>query len=223
MKKRNGTIAVVAFSMVVIGMSCARTAPPRVLPGLSAGDPGWVARTLKKMTLEEKAGQMVTVRYPGTFVNLDSDSLGELESLVRNRKIGGLILAAGEAYEAAYLLNRLQGAAKVPLLVAADLESAAGTKIAGATLFPPLMAIGAAGPAPVTVVSFGSPYFLRHFPEVGAYLCLYRNTPQTQEIAARVLNGEMETLGKLPVTLPGFFPAGHGLEMHFDSRPLRQF
>jgi beta-N-acetylhexosaminidase len=71
----------------------------------------------------------------------------------------------------------------------------------------------AAGPAQVTVVSFGSPYFLRHFPEVGAYLCLYRNTPQTQEIAARVLNGELETRGKLPVTLPGLFPAGHGLEM----------
>jgi beta-N-acetylhexosaminidase len=71
----------------------------------------------------------------------------------------------------------------------------------------------AAGPAPVTVVSFGSPYFLRHFPEVGAYLCLYRNTPQTQEIAARALYGEMETRGKLPVTLPGLFPAGHGLEM----------
>jgi beta-N-acetylhexosaminidase len=97
------------------------------------------------MTLEEKAGQLVTVRYPGTFVNLDNDSLGKLESLIRNRKIGGLILAAGEVYETAYLLNRLQGASKVPLLVAADLESAAGTKITGATLFPPLMAIGAAG------------------------------------------------------------------------------
>jgi len=145
MKKRNGIIAVVAFSMAVLGMSCARTAPPRVLPGLSAGDPGWVAKTLKKMTLEEKAGQLVTVRYPGTFVNLDNDSLGKLESLIRNRKIGGLILAAGEVYETAYLLNRLQGASKVPLLVAADLESAAGTKITGATLFPPLMAIGAAG------------------------------------------------------------------------------
>jgi beta-N-acetylhexosaminidase len=69
------------------------------------------------------------------------------------------------------------------------------------------------GPAPVTVVSFGSPYFLRHFPEVDGYLCLYRNTPQTQEIAARVLYGELETRGKLPVTLPGLFPAGHGLEM----------
>ena len=145
MRKRKRIIVVVAFLMAVLGISCVRTAPPRVLPGLNAGDPGWVAKTLKKMTLEEKAGQMVTVRYPGTFVNLDSDSLGRLESLVRNRTIGGLILAAGEAYEAAYLLNRLQRSAKLPLLVAADLESGAGTKIAGATLFPPLMAIGAAG------------------------------------------------------------------------------
>jgi beta-N-acetylhexosaminidase len=67
----------------------------------------------------------------------------------------------------------------------------------------------AAGKAAV-VVSFGSPYFLRHFPETAAYVCLYRNTPQTQPIAARVLFGEIDPKGKLPVSLPGF-PAGHGL------------
>ena len=144
MKKRKGTIAVVAFSMAVLGMSCARTAPPRVLPGLSAGDPGWVAKTLKKMTLEEKAGQMVTVRFPGTFGNLDSDSLGELESLVRNRKIGGLILAAGEVYETADLLNAFRTRPRCRSS-SPPISSAAGTKITGATLFPPLMSLGAAG------------------------------------------------------------------------------
>ena len=71
----------------------------------------------------------------------------------------------------------------------------------------------AAGPAPVIVVSFGSPYFLRRIPEVDAYLCLYRNTPETQPIAARALCGEMDVTGRLPVSLPGLYDFGHGLEL----------
>lgn len=66
------------------------------------------------------------------------------------------------------------------------------------------------GPA-VVVVSFGSPYFLRNIPEVDAYLCLYRNTPETQDIAARALAGEMDIGGNLPVSIPDLYPVGHGI------------
>ena len=68
-----------------------------------------------------------------------------MRALVRDRGIGGIILSAGEPYEAAILLNRLQRLAKVPLLISADLESGTGSKIGGATLFPPLMSLGATG------------------------------------------------------------------------------
>jgi hypothetical protein len=68
------------------------------------------------------------------------------------------------------------------------------------------------GPA-VVAVSFGSPYFLRHIPEVDAYLCLYRNTAETQAIAARALTGEMDVGGRLPVSIPGLYPIGHGLTL----------
>jgi len=61
------------------------------------------------------------------------------------------------------------------------------------------------------VVSFGSPYFLRHFPEVDGYLCLYRNSSQAQEVAARAVCGEIDAEGRLPVSIPGLYPAGHGL------------
>jgi beta-N-acetylhexosaminidase len=61
------------------------------------------------------------------------------------------------------------------------------------------------------VVSFGSPYFLRHFPEVDGYLCLYRNTAQAQEVAARAVCGEIDIEGRLPVSIPGLYPVGHGL------------
>lgn len=64
---------------------------------------------------------------------------------------------------------------------------------------------------PVIVVSFGSPYFLRHFPDVDSYLCAYRNVSQAQEAAVKALFGEIEVTGKLPVSLPGLYPLGHGL------------
>jgi beta-N-acetylhexosaminidase len=68
------------------------------------------------------------------------------------------------------------------------------------------------GPA-VVVVSFGSPYFLRHFPDIDAYVCMYKNTPETQAIAARALAGEMDVAGRLPVSIPDLYPFGHGLEL----------
>jgi beta-N-acetylhexosaminidase len=65
----------------------------------------------------------------------------------------------------------------------------------------------------VVAVSFGSPYLLRHFPEVDAYLCLYKDTPETQSTAARALTGEMDITGKLPVSIPDLYPVGYGLEL----------
>jgi beta-N-acetylhexosaminidase len=66
---------------------------------------------------------------------------------------------------------------------------------------------------PVVVVNFGSPYLLRSFPDIAAYLCLFRNTTQAQETAARAVFGEMDVTGKLPVSIPGIFPIGQGIEI----------
>jgi beta-N-acetylhexosaminidase len=66
---------------------------------------------------------------------------------------------------------------------------------------------------PVVAVNFGSPYLLRSFPEIEAYLCLYRNTALAQEVAARAVFGEIDVSGKLPVSLPGLYPAGQGIAL----------
>jgi beta-N-acetylhexosaminidase len=65
---------------------------------------------------------------------------------------------------------------------------------------------------PVMVISFGSPYYLRHFPDVNAYLCAYRPSPQAQRMAAKAIFGEIDIRGKLPVSIPGYFPVGHGIQ-----------
>ncbi len=71
----------------------------------------------------------------------------------------------------------------------------------------------AAGPTPVVAVSFGSPYLLRQFPEVDAYLCAYGAARSSQRAAIGALFGEFAIRGRLPVTLPGFHEAGHGVQM----------
>ncbi|MBN1223895.1 MAG: glycoside hydrolase family 3 C-terminal domain-containing protein [Candidatus Aminicenantes bacterium] len=104
---------------------------------------GWMIKTLEEMTIAEKAGQMVTCRYSGAFVNRDSDNLQKLMALVTEHGVGGFCLFGGNLYETAFLTNTLQKAAKIPLLIASDLERGLGNQIDGGTLFPPAMSIGA--------------------------------------------------------------------------------
>ncbi|MGD8535272.1 MAG: glycoside hydrolase family 3 N-terminal domain-containing protein, partial [Candidatus Aminicenantes bacterium] len=130
------------FSLFLLVVSCARVVEsPQLI--LEATEIKWVDKILKKMSVEEKIGQMVAWRYSGRFVNKDSEYFERLKSLVVEGKIGGLIIFGGEVYETAYLTNSYQKLAKVPLLIASDFERGVGNQITGATLFPPLMGIGA--------------------------------------------------------------------------------
>lgn len=57
------------------------------------------------------------------------------------------------------------------------------------------------GRCPVGYVSFGAPYHLHQIPDVDAFFCGYATTPEVQAVAARVLTGEVEARGTLPVQL----------------------
>jgi beta-N-acetylhexosaminidase len=54
---------------------------------------------------------------------------------------------------------------------------------------------------------------LRHFSFVDSYICAYRRAEQAQKAAAKALFGEIDINGRLPVSLPGLYPAGHGLAL----------
>ena len=142
MKLPKGSSLILLFFLLSLAVNCARVIyEPRLAFGPS--EARWVEKVLRKMTLEEKIGQVVVCRYSGHFVNRDSDYLERLESLIVKQKIGGLILFGGEVYETAYLTNTVQKLAKIPLLIASDFERGTGNQISGTTLFPPLMAVGA--------------------------------------------------------------------------------
>jgi beta-glucosidase-like glycosyl hydrolase/CubicO group peptidase (beta-lactamase class C family) len=73
----------------------------------------------------------------------------------------------------------------------------------------------------LVVVSYGSPYLLRQFPEVPAYVCSYGWAESSQRAAISALFGEHAVGGRLPVTLPGLYPYGHGLELPRREMTLR--
>lgn len=65
--------------------------------------------------------------------------------------------------------------------------------------------------APVVVTAMRNPYDVTSFPEAATVLNTYGYTSHQLESLVRVLYGEVDPSGKLPVEIPGLFPLGHGL------------
>ena len=114
----------------------------------------WAEKTLRKMSVEEKVGQLFMIWVRAEFLNVNSPEYLQLRDTIRKYHIGclamtvhaeGPFLYRNEPYEAATLLNRLQQDSKLPLLVAADFERGVSMRLHGATVFPHAMAFGAAG------------------------------------------------------------------------------
>jgi beta-N-acetylhexosaminidase len=105
----------------------------------------WAGEELKKMSLEEKVGQLISVGVNATFLNQDSDAYRTLKRHVEENKIGGIILFRGPVYESVILMNRMQQLARYPLLISADLEAGAGMRFDDTVNFPWNMAVAATG------------------------------------------------------------------------------
>jgi beta-N-acetylhexosaminidase len=140
-----------------------RAAPTRAAEERAAQK--WVADTLRKMTLDEKVGQLLAPTINAATTPVDSDAYEAAMHLVKdlhagsihvfgsaeatpavmlNPAFGGASAARkGDPYAAAALLNRLQQAAAIPLLTTADFEGGAAYILNGATRLPRAMSIGA--------------------------------------------------------------------------------
>ena len=64
---------------------------------------------------------------------------------------------------------------------------------------------------PMVAVFFGNPYVPLVLPELPAMLETYDFSDYAELSAARAIGGEIPIGGKLPISLPGLFPIGHGL------------
>ncbi|WP_304451672.1 glycoside hydrolase family 3 protein [Nocardiopsis sp. YSL2] len=79
----------------------------------------------------------------------------------------------------------------------------------GAT--PEQRALVASAQGPVIVVAQGGPYDLAAFPDVDAFLAVYSSVEVSRTAAARVIAGEIDPAGTLPVDIPDVATAGDGL------------
>jgi beta-N-acetylhexosaminidase len=114
----------------------------------------WAQKTLHKLTLEEKIGQVFMVWCRASFLNVENPEYLQWRDAMQKYRVGsfamtvhvdGPFLLRSEPYEAAELLNRLQHDSKLPLLFAADFERGVSMRLMGTTVFPHAMAFGADG------------------------------------------------------------------------------
>jgi beta-N-acetylhexosaminidase len=70
-----------------------------------------------------------------------------------------------------------------------------------------------ANKAPVVGISFGNPYLLLNFPQLRTYLVAYGDMPSLQEAAANAVLGRIDITGKLPISLPGLYARGSGIQL----------
>ena len=105
----------------------------------------WADKELKRMSLDEKIGQLISVGINATFLNQDSEAFKALRHQVADNHVGGIILFRGPVYESVMIVNRMQELAKYPLLISADLEAGSGMRFDDTVNFPWNMAIAATG------------------------------------------------------------------------------
>ncbi len=74
-----------------------------------------------------------------------------------------------------------------------------------------LESIAADRQKPFVTVIFGNPYVAMALPTLPAQLLTYEFNDAMETAAVRAIAGEIPIGGKLPITMPGMYPFGHGL------------
>lgn len=130
-------------------------ARPGTATALSAADRRWIERTLASLSLRQKVAQLIMPWVGGDYAAVGSPEFEHVRRWVEEDEVGGLVLSIGLPLSYAAKLNELQRRARVPLLIASDMENGPGMRLGniyalpsmlpqgGGTVFPPVMALGA--------------------------------------------------------------------------------
>ena len=114
----------------------------------------WARESLKKMSLEQKIGQMFMIWSQARLMNVDDPEFAELRDAMHKYHLGGFgltvdfedgFLYKNEPLEAAMVTNQLQKESEFPLIFGADFERGLGSRLNDVTTFPHPMAFGATG------------------------------------------------------------------------------
>ena len=151
----NRVVACVAIFCLLIPSAFAKTKYQQPGPiHLDRDGEKWAQKTLRKLSVEEKIGQLFMIWVRAGFLNVNSPEYLQLRDTMLKYHIGSFAMTVryeppflykNDPYEAAVLLNRLQQDSKLPLLIAADFERGITMRLHGGTIFPHAMAFGATG------------------------------------------------------------------------------
>jgi beta-N-acetylhexosaminidase len=100
----------------------------------------WVDSIYNQMTFDEKVGQLFMV---AAYSNKDTIHINNIQKLVRDYKVGGLIFFQGGPMRQARLTNLYQSKAKVPLFIGIDAEWGLSMRIDSTFRYPFNMTLGA--------------------------------------------------------------------------------
>src|SRR5882724_3619568 len=121
---------------------------------LSPAAGAWVESSLRKMTVDEKIGQLLFTTYHGSLTATDTAAHQQIMHGVTDLHVGGFInithvsplgIVKSQAYPTAVLNNQLQAKSKLPLLIGADFERGTAMRLDEGTSFPTAMALAAGG------------------------------------------------------------------------------
>ncbi|ETN96202.1 glycoside hydrolase family 3 N-terminal domain-containing protein [Zhouia amylolytica] len=100
----------------------------------------WVDSLYDQMTLDEKVGQLFMVR---AYSNGNQKHIEEVEKLVKDYHVGGIIFSKGAPYKQALLNNKLQALAQTKMLMAMDAEWGLAMRLDSTFAYPYNMMLGA--------------------------------------------------------------------------------
>jgi beta-N-acetylhexosaminidase len=66
---------------------------------------------------------------------------------------------------------------------------------------------------PVITVAFGDPYVIEKLPETAVIMTPYNGAKVGERAIAKAILGRIDVTGKLPVTIPGKYPIGAGVQL----------
>ena len=138
---RNLTAIVLALTLTLPAFAKDK----RPAPASASRADKWAEKTLRKLTVEEKIGQVFMIWCRASFLNVEAPEYLQWRDAMQKYHIGsfamtvhvdGPFLLRSEPYEEAELINRLQRESKLPLIFAADFERGVATRLMGTTNFP---------------------------------------------------------------------------------------
>lgn len=124
--------------ILLLNVSLAQT-DPLLAPDTNA-QRQWVDSVYNGMTVEEKVGQLFMIR---AYSNGNQKHVEEVERLVKDYQVGGVIFSKGAPYKQALLNNKLQALSKTKMLMAMDAEWGLAMRLDSTFAYPYNMMLGA--------------------------------------------------------------------------------